>query len=415
MCERKNAVVLEQHDRLFGGLEGDLAMGGRGDLAHGDVAVPVRSGRVEQAELGARGEDAFGRCRDQGFGHDAVANGLRQRVESRRPDGTGKVGAGLERQSGGMGDVRRVMVAFSHIDDGAAIGDNETLELPCLAQMLLEQHGVVAGSLAVDCVVGAHDGFHMSVDNRGAKGRKVGLFEVAGRDIHVEGVPLRLGAGVHGEVLAGGHRFGVVRIAALHAFDEGAPHASGEERIFAVGLLPAPPARVAKDIDIRRPEGQPVEDAVIALALRLVELGAALGGDDVAHLVDDRRIPRRGHADGLREDGRVAGAGDPVERLIPGLVVGDAEARDGRGKVLQLRGLFVERHAGDKVVGAGDGGLAGILIDRAGGLGGHVGGNRSGYQAEKGGEKTSHGQTYFTGGVQTETSCSQRGVTAVSD
>ena len=91
---------------------------------------------------------------------------------------------------------------------------------------------------------------------------------------------------------------------------------------------------------------------MIAFALCLVVLGARFVGDDVAHAVDHRRIPRGGHADGLGKDGRVAGARYAVQSLVPGLVVGNAEARNGGGPVFKLRGLLFERHAADQVVGA---------------------------------------------------------------
>ena len=104
----------------------------------------------------------------------------------------------------------------------------------------------------------------------------------------VDGVARRLGAGVYGEVLAGGHGAEVIQVRALHAADEGAAHAAGQERILAVGLLAAAPAWVAEDVDVRRPEGQPEEDAVIAFALRLVVFRAGFLADGVTHRVDRR-------------------------------------------------------------------------------------------------------------------------------
>jgi hypothetical protein len=80
---------------------------------------------------------------------------------------------------------------------------------------------------------------------------------------------------VHGEVLACGYGAQVVGIVALYAVDEGNSQSGGQERVFAVGFLAAAPAGIAKDVDVGRPEGESIEDSVVALALRLVVLGAA--------------------------------------------------------------------------------------------------------------------------------------------
>src|SRR6202012_3525283 len=138
----------------------------------------------------------------------------------------------------------------------------------------------------------------------GAEGREIRLFEIARAGVDVEGVAFGLRAAVDREVFAGGDRFGVLGVIALHAGDEGYAHAAGEVRVFAVGLLAAAPAWVAEDIDIRRPEGEAVEDTVVAFLLGVIVLGAGFGGDDVAHRVQHLRVPGGGHADGLREDSR---------------------------------------------------------------------------------------------------------------
>ncbi len=136
----------------------------------------------------------------------------------------------------------------------------------------------------------------------------------------------------------------------------------GEEGIFAVGLLAAAPARIAEDVDVRRPDGETVVDGVNVVADGLVVFGAGFGGDDGGDLVDERRVPGGGHADGLREHCGVAGAGDAVEALAPVVVGGNVEAWNGRSGVDELRDLFVECHARDEVVDALLGGKRGIEV-----------------------------------------------------
>ncbi len=264
---------------------------------------------------------------------------MAKRVEPGRPDAAGKVGAGLERHGRGALDVGGFLVPVVNVDDGAAVGDDEALEAPSLAQVLLKKHLVGAGGELIDGVVGAHHRLHLAVGDGGAKGGQVGLFEIARRGIDIDGVARRLRAGVYGEVLAGGHGAEVIQVRALHAPDEGAAHAAGQERILAVGLLAAAPAWVAEDVDVRRPEGKPEEDAVIAFALCLVVFGARFLADGVAHHVDRRRIPSGGHADSLGKDGDVAGPCHTVQSLVPGLVVGNLRAAGSQWRSLRAARL----------------------------------------------------------------------------
>jgi hypothetical protein len=172
-------------------------------------------------------------------------------------------------------------------------------------------------------------------------------------------------------MLRAGHR---LEITVLHLLDAGDildRDARGEERILAVGLLPAAPARIAKDVDVGRPETQPVIGlAAFAVTDGLVILGPGLVGDDLPDLVDQRRVPRRGHADGLRKNGGVTFARHAVQGLAPVVVGGDLQAREGRGGVDELRRLLGQRHAGDEIVDARVHRLGGIGVDlRRGHLG----------------------------------------------
>src|SRR5436305_92497 len=53
----------------------------------------------------------------------------------------------------------------------------------------------------------------------------------------------------------------VVRVIALHPANVGNPQPGGEERILAVGFLPAAPARIAEDVDVGRPGVEPAANA----------------------------------------------------------------------------------------------------------------------------------------------------------
>ena len=92
-------------------------------------------------------------------------------------------------------------------------------------------------------------------------------------------VAVGLGAAVHGEVLGGGIELAVDRVVALQPAHEGDAHARGQVRVLAVGFLAAAPARVAEDVDVRRPEGQALVAAALALRRELVVLGARFVAD----------------------------------------------------------------------------------------------------------------------------------------
>src|SRR5436305_13434524 len=86
-------------------------------------------------------------------------------------------------------------------------------------------------------------------------------------------------------------------VIALDAPDELRRENSGEERIFAVGLLTASPTRIAEDVDVRRPEGQAEVAARVPLPLRLIVFGTRFGRYHLAFRADQRFVPCRGHAD----------------------------------------------------------------------------------------------------------------------
>ena len=203
---------------------------------------------------------------------------------------------------------------------------------------------------------------------------------------------------MHGKVLAGGHRAQVAEILALHSGDKGDAQPCGEERVLAVCLLAATPAGIAEDVDVGRPESQAVKDAVIPFPLGLVVLGAGFGGNHVPHGADHDRIPGGGHADGLRKDGRVTGAGHAVQGLVPGLVVGNAEARDRNGPVFKLGGLFVQSHAAYQIVGAFSRGEFGVEVGGLLSLGG--GGNGGECEHEKKPAAKRHKQVPLLAAVQ---------------
>src|SRR5579862_7789295 len=96
---------------------------------------------------------------------------------------------------------------------------------------------------------------------------------------------------VNGIMFSRGNRFKKFGVITLHPRGERCSHLSRQERIFSVRLLPASPARIAKDVDVRRPISKPIIIEVVVLALRLEILRAALYGNQPAFAMEEVGVP----------------------------------------------------------------------------------------------------------------------------
>src|SRR5690606_8637664 len=104
-----------------------------------------------------------------------------------------------------------------------------------------------------DAVVSAHDRASLAFDDRRAEGGEIRVLEIAQRDVDIRVVTRGFGTAVHGEVLGRGDHVRTIGIVSLHAAHVGHCEARGKEWILAEGLLPAAPARITEDVDVRRP------------------------------------------------------------------------------------------------------------------------------------------------------------------
>ena len=174
------------------------------------------------------------------------------------------------------------------------------------------------------------------------EGGQVGFPEVAGgKVLHVELMAVPLRSAMNGEVLGTGQRLHVfpaanivareevVGIALLQAAHNGQSHLCREERVFAVGLLSASPARVAEDVDVRCPERQPLIALHLPCPLRHHVFGTCLIAGDAEGPAHQRIVPRRSHAHGDGEHRCRAVAGNAMQRFVPPLEGRDAQPRDG--------------------------------------------------------------------------------------
>lgn len=70
--------------------------------------------------------------------------------------------------------------------------------------------------------------------------------------------------------------FGIGALQSRHLGNSRAPR---QERIFSIGLLPAAPSWIAKDVQTRRPEIQPAHDARMSFTPVLHMLNATLNSN----------------------------------------------------------------------------------------------------------------------------------------
>ena len=343
--ERQDTVVFEQHDAFARGVERGGDVLGAADRLVADLVE--RAIRIKQPQPQPRahhvhaalGDDLF---RDQ----PALAGGDGVRIA----DAAVQIAAVVQRQRGGFEHVVGHAVVLVEVEDRPAVGGHIAVKAPLFAQDVAQQQLAAAARLAVDAVVRAHHALDARLGDELLKRGQVRLPEVLLADHGVEFVALVLRTGVHGEVLGAGRGLHVALfVLLLKRFDELRAELAGQIGILAIRLVAAAPARIAKDVDIGRPEGQALVDvAVAARGLRVV-LCAPLGGDDLAHAADQRAVKRRRHADRLREHRGRAGARHAMQRLVPPVVRGNSEPGNGRGVVAQHGRALFKRHLGDEL------------------------------------------------------------------
>ena len=152
-------------------------------------------------------------------------------------------------------------------------------------------------------------------------------------------------------MLGTGRDLQVHRVAPLQPADHRLAQQTGQEGVFAVGLLAAPPSGITEDVDVRGPKRKPlVLHAAFSRPVRLVVDRAGFSRDDPAHALHALGVERGRKADGLRKDrDLVLRAADSVQAFVPPVVGRNAETFDGRCEVLHLRRLLFGRKSGDEI------------------------------------------------------------------
>ena len=159
-------------------------------------------------------------------------------------------------------------------------------------------------------------------------------------------MPCRLGTAVYRKMFWRGQRLQIFRVISLQASHVSNAHLRCQERVFAIGFLAASPTRISEDVDVRRPDGQPVKPVAITLFPHPLGIfGPELGGNNIRFFVEQVRIESCSQSDCLRKNGRIAFARGAVQTFAPPVVLRNSQPSDCGRRVHHLRDFLVQRQA----------------------------------------------------------------------
>ena len=215
----------------------------------------------------------------------------------------------------------------------APVGHDDALEAPLVAEDRGEEVELLLGVLAVELVVGGHDGPGIGLLHGDLEVLQVDLAEGALADAGVVLVAVRLLV-VGGVVLDGS-----AHAVALDPPDIGRSHLAGEERILGEILEVTSAQRVAVDVHARG------EEDVHAIFKHFVTHG-------FRHLLHHFRIPGARKEGSHRETGAVVGVAVTLAGRLDAQA-GGAVGQDGAGNAQAFDGTGVARRTGDLPGGTG--------------------------------------------------------------
>ena len=239
--------------------------------------------------------------------------------------------------------LHHMMVSLTiEVADGTAVAHHQAVVPPLSAEYLMQITGVATARGTVDALVGTHHFAHVALLHEALESRQVGFPKVAlGQSLHVKHMPVPFRTAMHGIVFGTSQCLVVARTLGewthvsperlpLQSVDHGQSHARSEIGVFTVGLLPAPPTRIAEDIDVGCPYRHPLIAFDVTRLAGQIVLGHSLIRGGTEHAVEQFVVPRGGHSRRLRENSGETVAGNAVQGLAPPFKLGYAQPRNGR-------------------------------------------------------------------------------------
>ena len=282
--ERQDTVILEQDQRLFGGL-----------ASQRHTFCAVRRHRllkigpwiVEQSGVELHGQETAHCGVDLIHRNAALVHALHEVFEAcalRQVD----IDTRFQSQFGGGGIIGHDLVQAGEVFDRVIIGDDGAFVIPFAAQHVIQQPAVRVRRDTVDLVVACHDGVDCGARHHLFERREEHFAQGALADLGRADIGAAFGLAMARHVLESGHDLAIFQLPigahAGQALDRGYAHLSDKIGVFAKCLLDPAPARIARDVDNRR------EDQMDAAR-------AHFARDEIVDFADEISVPCAGEAD----------------------------------------------------------------------------------------------------------------------
>ena len=233
-----------------------------------------------------------------------------------------------------------------------AVCHHKAIESPLLAENLDQKLVASAAWLAFICIVCTHDLLHICGLDELLECIQICLIEISPRKVlDIEYVSFILRTAMDSEMLQTCVELVVFLISiALETVHHRAAHHCHEVWVLSICLLSTSPSWVAKNVDVRSPYSKSVILDRTLSGTRLVELDALLCGCNFEYILKKVLVPAGSHTDSLWEHCRQTVSGRSVERLVPPVILLDAELRDSRAIVTHKRHFLFEGQSAEQVL-----------------------------------------------------------------
>ena len=341
--KRQNPVIFEKNHAFTRGFQRECEMLFTLDLV---IRNRVIFGTVKEPQFESCRKETHRRFVNLFLRHETVGKrGQKMQVHHAAIQITPRVHRESGRFNGRLGNAVPGMKVFQR----PAVGYDVSAKTPSAAKDIPKKERAPATRFSVGPVIRTHNGFDPSFDDAGLKSGKIRLPQILVRYPGVKFMSQRFGPAVNGEMF-GARRRTHIRAVSLKSANEGDAQPARKKRVLPVCLVPSSPAGISEQIDIRRPESEPLIDVPIVLQRGSIILRPAFDCDGRRDSFKKGIVKGRSQADRLRKTRRGPRTRHSVERFVPPIVRRYAEAGDGGRLICQLPGFLFDGHASDKLL-----------------------------------------------------------------
>ena len=252
------------------------------------------------------------------------------------------------------GGIRAVIMPARHIEIGygPAVRYYEAFVAPFSAKDVIDKVVVGAAWDSAEAVVGYHHFLYSGLHHKVLESREVGFPKVPFAYFGIEGVPVPLRPGMHGEMLCAGVGLeyrGVGR--PLKASHYGHAKLSGKIWVFSICLHSPSPPGIPENIDVGSPEGNAFVPTYMTFFYGHTVLDAGFVAYCAEDAVQEGLVKRGRHADWHGEHCCLSVSGNTVKGLVPPVVRRNPKGIYSLGVVHHERCLFLNGHFGNELFG----------------------------------------------------------------